>query len=346
MTEFMVLGLFVLLPCLGLVAMWLFFGKYKLHRREKRGVALLVLGNAIVLWTLLTAVLPLGEADWRWLYDTTDAYAFTRTSRRWLKRHYHVNKYGFRNDVAEKKEKTGSRRRLVILGDSFTAGHGIANFEDTYGAILRQKMPDWEVCFHAMLGWESVHELIHVQKMVDVGYQCDAVLLAYCLNDISKVVPEWTAISTALYESKPGVFVEHSFLINLVYFRMYWLTHPEVNSYFGFLAQAYSGPPWNSEQQILEKMHEIVRERLKARLLVVTFPFFHCLGPEYPFSTAHEKLDTFWKEQDVPHLDLLDTFRDLPPAELTVNRLDPYPNERAHALIAEKLLPFLEENCK
>jgi hypothetical protein len=45
----------------------------------------------------------------------------------------------------------------------------------------------------------------------------------------------------------------------------------------------------------------------------------------------------------VPHLDLLTIYRDLPPAQLTVNRHDPHPNEYANALAAKAIDKFLVE---
>ena len=57
---------------------------------------------------------------------------------------------------------------------------------------------------------------------------------------------------------------------------------------------------------------------------------------------GHDQLDHFWQEQGVPHLDLLATFSNLPPAKLMVNAHDAHPNEFAHALAAEAIDVFLK----
>jgi hypothetical protein len=60
------------------------------------------------------------------------------------------------------------------------------------------------------------------------------------------------------------------------------------------------------------------------------------------FKSVHEQLDRYWKENGVPHLDLLATFSNLPPAKLVVNPHDAHPNEYAHALAAEAIDEFLK----
>jgi len=77
------------------------------------------------------------------------------------------------------------------------------------------------------------------------------------------------------------------------------------------------------------------------RLAVMTFPFMQALGPHYEYQFIHDKLDQFWRELEVPHLDLLSVYKDLPPQQLTVNPYDAHPNEYANQLAADALNKFL-----
>lgn len=45
----------------------------------------------------------------------------------------------------------------------------------------------------------------------------------------------------------------------------------------------------------------------------------------------------------MPHLDLLATFSNLPPARLVVNAHDAHPNDYAHALTADAVDEFLKQ---
>ena len=49
-----------------------------------------------------------------------------------------------------------------------------------------------------------------------------------------------------------------------------------------------------------------------------------------------------WREEGVPHLDLLDTFDGRDPSDLVVGRFDAHPNEEGHRIAAEAILPWLD----
>jgi len=76
----------------------------------------------------------------------------------------------------------------------------------------------------------------------------------------------------------------------------------------------------------------------------VTFPFLHHLGPAYEFRAVHAKLDRFWQELGVPHLDLLPLYEAHRSETLTVNAHDAHPNAHAHALAAEAIESFVQRS--
>jgi hypothetical protein len=77
---------------------------------------------------------------------------------------------------------------------------------------------------------------------------------------------------------------------------------------------------------------------------VVTFPFLHALQPDEGNRYAHQELDRFWRTLGVPHLDLLPVYKNLRPEQLTVNRYDAHPNERANRMAAQAIGRFLAED--
>ena len=106
---------------------------------------------------------------------------------------------------------------------------------------------------------------------------------------------------------------------------------------------AYLGPPWEGEAYNLALLAREVRERA-GRFAVVTFPWMQLLGAGDDIDPMHAVLERFWREQGVPHLDLLPAYRDLPADELVVNARDTHPNARAHAIAAQAILRFLERD--
>ena len=55
-----------------------------------------------------------------------------------------TNSEGMRNDGDFAQEPTPGKRRLMIVGDSYSFGFGVSN-EETYAYELAKLMPDWEV---------------------------------------------------------------------------------------------------------------------------------------------------------------------------------------------------------
>jgi len=49
-------------------------------------------GNALIILFLAALVLAAGEVYYRFFQDDTDAYMLTKISRRWLRRHYQINR--------------------------------------------------------------------------------------------------------------------------------------------------------------------------------------------------------------------------------------------------------------
>ncbi|PYJ02756.1 MAG: hypothetical protein DME25_15355 [Verrucomicrobia bacterium] len=139
-----------------------------------------------------------------------------------------------------------------------------------------------------------------------------------------------------------GWLRRHSYLVDTLAHRLAVRRHPFMQGYYDLVRSGYDGPLWETQQNRLRTFRDLVAGH-GGRLSVVTFPFIHALGPDYPYRFAHDQLNRFWAELNVPHLDLLSVFKDLPPARLKVNRFDAHPNEYAHALANATMDQFLTQ---
>jgi tetratricopeptide (TPR) repeat protein len=198
----------------------------------------------------------------------------------------------------------------------------------------------------ANLGWDTGDEYDALERLLKMGCELDQVVLVYCLNDIADIVPEWQHIFGRISEKgqNQNWLVRHSYLADILYYRLKARRDPNIQAYYGFLTTAYRGPLWE-EQKVRLKL---LRDRVEANgghLLVVTFPFLHApLDERYEFRSVHQRLDECWRALNVPHLDLLPVYQGHPPGRLVVNHLDAHPNELAHKLAADALQKFLSEN--
>jgi hypothetical protein len=338
--ENLLLALFAALP-LTLGGLLYAFHRTR-ARRASSGAPALLLGNAIAAALLLSIALLLGELYYRFGFDSTESFALAKTTRRWFDRHFHANESGFRDSVEYLTFAAEGKRRVTFLGDSFTVGHGVANVEDRFANRIRAMRPDWEVQVHADLGLDTGRELELVDYYAANGYELDVVVLVYCLNDIADLVPEWQQVLARIYGSpSPGWLVDNSYLFNTLYYRWRAARDPEISSYYEFVSRNYQGAVWDAQQRRLAALRDQIASG-GGRLVVVTFPFVHELGPNYRYRQIHERLDAAWRGLGVSNLDLLGAFENHDPDELVVNSHDAHPNERAHAIAAGAIARFLD----
>jgi lysophospholipase L1-like esterase len=299
--------------------------------------------NVLVFLLAASVLYAAAETYYRFVYDTTDSFALMRTSEDWWTRHSRANRMIVRDDIEYAMARTPGRPRVTFLGDSFTAGHGIKDVHDRFVNRIRAARPAWDVHALARPGLDTGGEIRFLQDVLRQGYQLDTVVLVYCLNDISDIVPEWNAILDRIKRggSGPGFFAEHSYFANVLFWRLSALRNPDVANYYGFVRSAYAGPIWDRQMQRLRQVRDIVRGA-GGRFAVVTFPFLHALGSGYEHRDVHRRLDAFWHGLGVPHLDLLPVLEAHADEPLVVNRFDAHPNERASALAAGAILPFVD----
>jgi len=329
------------LPAICGGGLYLFFLRHRLHLGSRHRGMRLVAGNLLVLLFFLSLALLAGELYYRIVVDTTEAAALTRTTERWLERHYRRNGWGMRDSVEYRDAIPAGQRRVTFLGDSFTVGLGVADVEDRFVNRVRARRPDWDVHMLADFGWQTGDELAnpHLNRPT---YQLDCVALVYCLNDAADLNHDLNAYVQSVADSapRPGYLARHSYLLD----QLFWRTVErgiDAGRYHELMIRGYSGPQWAAQVERLRRLRDLVARR-GGRLVAVTFPFFNDPWTEYPYAGVHRALAGAWTDLGVPHLDLLGTFASHPPETLVVNPRDAHPNELAHALAADALVPFLD----
>lgn len=110
-------------------------------------------------------------------------------------------------------------------------------------------------------------------------------------------------------------------------------------AYFG--GEAETGE-WREAQRNLVALRDRCAEEGVAFALVV-FPILVELSEDYPFGDIVELVLSFADESSIPALDLLPHFRGRSAPDLWVSPVDQHPNERAHAIAADAILPFVVE---
>jgi lysophospholipase L1-like esterase len=353
MGENIVLALFAAVP----VAIGWFLlvlarrNKKRVSKGKKRPTSWpsLILGNGLVLFFLLSLGLLAGEIYFRFVFDTTDSVNFTRVSRRWFARYWNTNgnrnQFGCRDNIEYDKVVAPGKRRVSFLGDSFTAGQGIKNIQDRFVNRIRAHRSNWEIHMIADLGWDTDAELDFVKQIVADNYQLDNVVLVFCLNDVSDLMPKWMD-SVRIDEAEISHacwLIQNSYFVNFLYSHWKIMRNPYTKDYFAFIGDGYHGDVWKQETKQLRDLRDLIQSH-GGKLMVVTFPFVNAVGPNYPYTAIHKQLDDFWKAENVPHLDLLTVYKKEPGTKLTVSRFDAHPNEYAHQLATDAIEKFVAQN--
>jgi hypothetical protein len=297
----------------------------------------LLLGNTLVFLLLCSVGLLAGEVYYRYFLDTTQDYR-SKLSGRWFKRHWKLNSWDLRDTEDYAVERKPGKRRVTFLGDSMTAGQGV-KVHQRFANLYRARKPDQDVHVLAQVGWDTVHHVTALLECIRNGYQFDLVVLCYYLNDNSDLIPE---IAAGIKKSAmPGFLFQHSYFLNTLYWRFSVAHDPFCQNYNNVVLRHYQGPTWDIQKQRLKELRRLVLLQ-KARLAVVTFPVLDYSRDPRALA-VHKQLRDFWKEEGVPNLDLLRTFKSYPTQDLVVNKYDSHPSASAHALAADAIIDFLDQ---
>ncbi len=334
---------FAVLP-LALATMLRFVFR-RLKLRESRGAARLILGNFLVFLVFCSVILIVAEVYFRFFADGSDSFGMSKVASHWSRRHVHVNEAGVRDSIEYSRGLQPGHRRITFIGDSFAFGDGVPDVEDRFANRIRAKHRDIDVHCFAHPGLDTGEHLKMIEhlggKQSDVDFAFDVVVLVYVLNDVDDILPEKIEME-GQFESRyrPGFLCSHSFFLNLLYFRCVVAQDPDFRDYDHLVVKGYDGYVWWVQQMRLRQMRDTV-ESLGGVFVVVTFPYLHELGADNRFRPAHQRLGEFWSSLGVRHLDLLEEFESHDPEELVVSAYDAHPNEKAHAIAAKAIAPFV-----
>ena len=248
-------GLFVAATAGG----YLFFVRYWQHKTRPLRAGRLVLGNVLVLFFLAAVVGLLGESDHRF---RVRHHGFVR-SEQGLPTLVHTvlttsTTWGCATTRTTGSPSRRARAGLPSLGIPFTVGHGVRDVNDRFANQVRRARPEWDVQVFAQPGLDSGDELSILARLANAHYEFDQVVLVYCLNDLDDVTPEWVEryrmINERLRQQRPSFLFEHSYLLNMLYYRSWMVMLPEIRDYYRCDREAYDGPPWQAHTPRLRAM--------------------------------------------------------------------------------------------
>lgn len=304
-------------------------------RRGSPGLRSGLASFLLALDSLFVALLLL-EFYFAKIHDQSDGFNLTHAGRTWFERHWKpVNSLGYRD--AEPVAPAPGQKALVVLGDSFAAGHGLedasARFPDVAARHLGQ---GWKVYNASKIGWDTVDE---TNALKAFPVKPDVVVLAYYLNDIFHAAGEAKYPLTFAVNLPTGLtkaVLDRSALADYLYWRFARGGNLSggATTFWDSLKGAYADPKvWGLHSAEMRELADYCTAG-GIRLMVVIFPMLQAPAESAPLTG---KVATEFANLGAEVLDLTPAFTGRPAKELVVNPLDAHPSKAVHAQVGEML---------
>ena len=252
--------------------------------------------------------------------------------------------------------KSREERRILVLGDSFTYGSGVADDAAVFPSLLEQRLnqelrpPDVkhvDVLNGGMPGSLTGHWLALWNKVSD-QYQPDVLLIVFFLRDGTLTGSGGEYLlrirDEIVVPNHESFLYRHFYLVRTI---RDGLDRKSIGEKYteGYL-QGYFGneeetAEWQRAQANLLKLQALAREK-SIPVGFVIFPVLIQLNEDYPFRRICDLLEKFATEHGFPVHNLLPAFMGEDATNLWVSSNNQHPNERGHRIAADSMLPFVK----
>lgn len=290
------------------------------------------LTNLLTLVVPIAAVLILLEIGFMFVAQSHEG-DLTKASHIWFERYWPpLNTAGYRD---EEHTDTLGKKKVLVIGDSFTAGHGIKNVADRYANVLAEKLGTQRVEVYnlGISGSDTRDEYARFEKS---GLKPDVLVLQYFPNDIEKAAGETGLRPAGLqpYSDVPGLLgtvFRHSYLFNFLYWQF---PHASGNVITDYTQKAYA-----DSVTIRNHLNDLgrfvaIRDKYQIPMYVVLFPFSHNLEKTNEYVRP---VVAYFKQHNVPIINVGDLIADVKPDDRIVGRNDFHASPLVNRRVGEAL---------
>lgn len=270
------------------------------------------------------------------------------------KRHlkYEKNSRGLR-DYEHDYEKDEDVFRIVVTGDSFTYGTGVASMEDIFVKRLERGLNAdakagrrFEVINGAQPGYNTPHEESWLRDE-GIRYSPDLLIVVYFFNDATSMGTV-SALFRPIHQRSIGEGHGKSVLYDFVKYRVLRVlvsrrtTEEYRQAYFEGQGGMEKSGLWERCKESMLGIRDLSGET-GTKLLFVIFPILIDLDEDYAFQDIHDIVIDYLKENNIEVFSLLPAFVEFPGKceSLWVNMVDAHPNPKGHEIAAQALHCYL-----
>lgn len=261
----------------------------------------------------------------------------TLASHVWFERYWPPMTGDYRDVV---KTDTSGKKKVLIVGDSFTAGHGLKSVDERYGNVLEEKLGHNQYVTYN-LGISGSDTRDEYARLLKFGKKPDVLVVQYFPNDIEKVAHDHGLIPEGFtpYSDVPRAF-QSLFIKSYLFNYLYWqFPHGNFAPFDTYVRTAYGTPAIINDH--LSDLNQFVTyaKANNARLYVVLFPFVHNLEQSAQYT---KPVVDFFRKNNIPLLEVGKIIGDIDIKDRVVGRNDGHASPIVNQRVGEALFRLMQ----
>ena len=306
---------------------------YGIVKSNKKGL----LANVFTIATTLIVTLLFLEIVFMYIPQSHEG-VLSKASQIWWNKYWNpINSLGFRDkEVSDDKGK----KRVLVIGDSFAAGHGLKSIDERFSNILEQKLGTDKYSIYN-LGVSGADTRDEAKRLKEFPVKPDIIILQYFPNDVEKVGRE-KGLSLAGAEPYADVKGPLSGIVNRFYLPnfIYWqLPHTGFSTFEQFVQKAYTDTTvLNAHLRDMSGMIAY-KDSTKAKMYAVFIPFLFQIDKSEGYTRPVEQ---YLKANNVTVVPIGDGVKKIPEKERVVGKNDGHTSAAVNALIADRLYKVMQ----
>ena len=272
----------------------------------------------------------------------------------WFNKYWQRNEIGYRDEPYNAASDT-LKNKIVMLGDSYVAGHGTNNVKDRMSNLLEKKLGKTYRVFN--LGKNGSTTIDEFDRLKNFPYKYDKLILVHVPNDLEYLdnndetnqIEETEEINNS--NGFVDFFIKESFFIN---FLSYTIIGDAVRGIAGILSGTINTQineipnyPYSDSAKLRKHFSNLlmIDKELKEhqiKLLIVSFPF-----PGNEDSKADYYYQQFIKQLKLSKLNYLDAMpicNQLKRRQQVVSALDGHPSVKVQQMVTDSIFERLKDD--
>ena len=268
---------------------------------------------------------------------------------------FEINHVGFR-DYEYPEQKPEGTYRIVVLGDSTTAGNGVPTLDDIYSKRLEKRLTAltdksirYEVLNMGVGGYQTLQE-VETLRATGLKYNPDMVLVTFCVNDFD-LQSDGGVYTRVLYQHSnyAGHYLNTIYDTLLRVSRLAFIINYRFNVSLRTYDEMYTKDILKGQTTVragLSLLSKLQQDR-GFPAIVVLLPAFDAPFSEYKYSHIHDEV--FRSAEDLSNIVVIDLLHSFARVDNNADRFSNdgiHMNEHGHDVMAAILLPIIWQRSR